>query len=218
MAGNSHGEHYSSHVDSNSESCYTRSLRQMVFGLLQKDLLLTAKDMCRELGLPYGKYGAYVNNCKSFWKSSYGSERGSKCSIHAWRGWCYVPKGVDRSQALGAGWVRSRARNRWLLWKDQLGRLQWFETSRVNLYIRKPANLGRAYQLFCNGFSFTGLITDVKVLEGILAGVRFKGAHYVFETEHRLLDLPLTCLRRATGWLSRLETPAIQARLRLQRV
>jgi len=30
------------------------------------------------------------------------------------------------------------------------------------------------------------LITEVKVLEGVLAGVRFKGAHYVFETEHRL--------------------------------
>ena len=81
MARNSHGGHSSSHVDSDSESCYTRSLRQAVFGLLQKDPLLTAKTMCRELGLPYGKYGAYVNNCKSFWKSNYGNERGSKCSM-----------------------------------------------------------------------------------------------------------------------------------------
>jgi hypothetical protein len=37
----------------------------------------------------------------------------------------------------------------------------------VNLFVRKPANLGEAYQLVCNGFSFTGLITDVKVLEGV---------------------------------------------------
>ncbi|MGD0494504.1 MAG: hypothetical protein ABSB28_00515 [Candidatus Bathyarchaeia archaeon] len=54
------------------------------------------------------------------------------------------------------------------------------------MYVRRPANLGSAYQFVCNGFSFTGLITEVKVLEGVLAGVRFKGAHYVFETEHRL--------------------------------
>ena len=197
MVRNSHGK--PSSVDSNSESCYSGSLRKTVFGLLQKDPLLTAKDMCRALSLPYGKYGAYVNNCKSFWKSNCGNERGSKCSIHAWRGWCYVPDGVDRSRALGVGWVSSRARNRWLLWKDRFGRLQWFETGRVNLYVRKPANLGRAYQLVCNGFSFTGLITDIKVLEGILASVKFKGAHYVFETEQRLPRLVIDLFTKSNG-------------------
>jgi hypothetical protein len=34
---------------------------------------------------------------------------------------------------LGVGWVSSWARNKWLLWKDRLGRLQWFETGRINL-------------------------------------------------------------------------------------
>jgi len=80
-----------------------------------------------------------------------------------------------------------------------LGRLQWFETGRVNLYVRKPANLGRAYQLVCNGFSFTGLLTDVKMLEGILAGVRFKGAHYIFETEHRLPRLVIDLFTKSNG-------------------
>ena len=170
-----------------------------MFGLLHKDPSLAAKEICEQLGLSYGKYGSYVNNCKSFWKSNFGNERGSKCSIHAWRGWCYVPDGVDRARALGVGWVQSRARNRWLLWKDRLGRLQWFETGRVNLYIRRPANLGRAYQLVCNGFSFTGLITDVKLLEGVLAGVRFKGAHYVFETEHQLPRLVIDLFAKSNG-------------------
>lgn len=82
--------------------------------------------------------------------------------------------------------MQTEARNRWLLWRDRLGRLQWFETGRVNLYVRRPANLGKAYQLVCNGFSFTGLVTDVKVLECVLSGVRFKGAHYVFDTGQRL--------------------------------
>jgi hypothetical protein len=69
----------------------------------------------------------------------------------------------------------------------------------VNLYVRKPANLGRAYQLVCNGFSFTGLITDVKVLEGVLTGVKFKGAHYVFETEHRLPRLVIDLFTKSNG-------------------
>jgi hypothetical protein len=85
------------------------------------------------------------------------------------------------------------------LWRDHLGRLQWFETGRVNLYVRKPANLGRAYQLVCNGFSFTCLITDVKVLEGALASVKFKGAHYVFETEQRLPRLVIDLFAKSNG-------------------
>jgi hypothetical protein len=65
--------------------------------------------------------------------------------------------------------------------------------------VRKPANLGRAYQLVCNGFSFTGLIIDAKVLEGVLTGVRFKGAHYVFETEQQLPRLAIDLFSRSNG-------------------
>jgi len=113
-----------------------------------------------------------------------------------------VPFGAQggiRSHAVEVGWVETRARNRWLLWKDRLGRLQWFETGRVNLYVRKPANLGKAYQLICNGFSFTGLITDIKVLENVLASVRFKGAHYVFATEQLLPRLTIDLFAKSNG-------------------
>ena len=175
------------------------SIRQSVFEKLEENPSLTAKSLCGSLGLSYHKYRNYVARLRCEWKYYRKNERGSKCSIHAWRGWCYVPDGVDRSRALGVGWVQSRARNRWLLWKDRLGRLQWFETGRVNLYVRRPANLGRAYQLVCNGFSFTGLITDVKVLEGVLAGAKFKGAHYVFETEHRLPRLVIDLFAKSNG-------------------
>ena len=85
------------------------------------------------------------------------------------------------------------------MWRDKLCGLQWFETGRVNLFVRKPANLGKAYQLVCNGFSFTGLITDVKVLEGVLASVRFKGAHYVFLTEKHLRRLTIDLFARSNG-------------------
>jgi hypothetical protein len=110
-----------------------------------------------------------------------------------------VPEGIDRVRALSIGWVRSRARNRWLLWKDRLGRLQWFETGRVNLYVRSPPNIGKAYQIVCNGFSFTGLLADLKVLEQVLASVRFKGAHYVFNTEQRLPRLVIDLFDKSNG-------------------
>ena len=170
-----------------------------MFGLLEKNPLLTAKSLCKLLDLSYGRYQAYVNRLKHEWKSNRENEQGSKCSIHAWRGWCYVPKELDRASAVKEGWLASRARNRWLLWKDRLGRLQWFETGRVCLYVRKPANLGRVYQLVCNGFSFTGLVSDVKVLEEILCGIRFKGAHYVFPVSQRLPRFTIDLFQKSNG-------------------
>ena len=176
------------------------SIKSAVFRLLDKNPLLTAKPLCKLLGLPWPRYQNYVNKLRSQWRTLPKNERGSKCSsVHGWRGWCYVPAGLDRAAAVSAGWHRTRARNRWLLWRDRLGRLQWFETDRVNLYVRKPANLGRAYQLVCNGFSFTGLLTDMKVLEQVLESVRFKGAHFVFDVKERLPYLVIDLFRKSNG-------------------
>ena len=188
-------------VDSryNCESSDSESIRQRAFAELERNPLLTPKPLCRILGLDYPCYGKYLANVRTLWKYHHKNERGSKCSLHGWRGWCFLPCGVDRARAVDVGWVRSKARNRWLLWKDRLGRLQWFETGRVNLYVRKPANLGRAYQLICNGFSFTGLITDIKVLEQLLSTVRFKGAHYVFSVGERLPKLTIDLFQKSNG-------------------
>ena len=175
------------------------SVRHRVFSLLDENPLLTAKPLCKLLGLDYEKHARYVTDLRYKWKHHYRNEGGSKCSMHAWWGWCSVPCGLDRKAAAGAGWRVTRARNRWLLWKDRLGRLQWFETDRVNLYVRKPANLGKAYQLVCNGFSFTGLITDMKALERVLESVRFEGAHFVFDAQARLPYLVIDLFRRSNG-------------------
>ena len=175
------------------------SIRQSVFEKLDENPSLTAKSICRLLDLPYSKYWNYVGGLRHEWKYYHRNEHGSKCSIHAWKGWCYVPADLDRKKAVSEGWLASKARNRWLLWKDKLGRLQWFETGRVNLHVRKPVNLGKVYQLICNGFSFAGLITDVKVLEQVLASVRFKGAHYVFNTEQRLPQLVIDLFAKSNG-------------------
>jgi hypothetical protein len=185
--------------NSNSKNGYVISIRQNIFSLLNKNPLLTAKPLCKLLGLPYPGYRNYVNKLRYEWKNNYKNEQGSKCSLHGWCGWCFVPVGVDRKRAVGVGWVASRARNRWLLWRDELGRLMWFETGRVNLFVRKPANLGKACQLVCNGFFATNLITDVKVLEQVLRSVRFKGAHYVFQTGERLPRLTIDLFRESNG-------------------
>ena len=192
------------------QSSHSDSIKQLVREKLDENSLLTAKSLCKLLDLRYDKYRDYVAHLRSSWKYDYSNERGSKCSLHGWRGWCYLPSEVEvatlsemRIRAVDVGWLRSRARNRWLLWKDMLGRLQWFETGRVNVYVRKPANLGKAYQLICNGFSFTGLITDVKILVQVLASVRFKGAHYVFNTEQRLPRLVIDLFAKSNGIIVR---------------
>jgi hypothetical protein len=196
------GRKFSSDSRYNCESNDTENITKQVFAELTKNPLLTSKPLCKLLGLEYREHGKYVANLRTQWKYHHKNEGGSKCSLHGWRGWCYLPNGGAggvRTRAVGAGWKLSRARNRWLLWKDRLGRLQWFETGRVNLYVRKPANLGRAYQLICNGFSFTGLITDIKVLEQMLSTIRFKGAHYVFPVGQRLPKLTIDLFQKSSG-------------------
>jgi len=75
----------------------------------------------------------------------------------------------------------------------------WFETGRVNISLRKPANMGRAYQLICNAFTHTDLVTDLRVLEEMLSGIRFKGAHYVFQANERLPSLTVDLFGKSNG-------------------
>ncbi len=84
---------------SNSKNGYISSIRQNTFDLLEKNPLLTAKSLCKLMELPYEKYLRYMNRLRYEWKSNHRNEHGSKCSIHAWKGWCYVPSGLDRSKA-----------------------------------------------------------------------------------------------------------------------
>jgi hypothetical protein len=113
--------------------------------------------------------------------------RGLYCpTFHNWRGWAYAPKAIDRTVALEKGWVLSKSRNRPFCYKDKLGRLEWFETGRVNIWVRKPAQAGKLKQLLANAFFRYGLIQDIQVFESFADSVRFKGAHAVFDTGERL--------------------------------
>jgi hypothetical protein len=187
-----------------SHNSHTQSIRQEAFSWFEKNPLLTAKPLSKIMGLDYSQYGDYLRRLKQQWKWDYQNEQGSNCSnpdVHAWRGFCYLPDGlVDRKAALEHEWSESRSRNRFLLWKDaRLGRMQWFETNRVNLYVRKPANLGKASQLFCLGFYANGLISDIKILEPILRTLRFKSAHFVFKTNQRLPRMNISLFQESNG-------------------
>ena len=185
---------------SNSENSYNKSVRQRVFDFLDENPLLTSKLICKTLELSYKDYASYVNNLKYSWKSNNENEQGSKCSsVHGWRGWCCVPGFVNRESAVGFGWIKTNARNRWLLWKDKTGRMQWFETGRVEVYVRQPANLGKAKQLVCNGFSKTGLIENIQLLEQVFGSLKFRGAHYVFNTGQSLPKLTIDAFSKSNG-------------------
>lgn len=194
------------------------SIKSRVFALLDKNPLLSARMICQTLHLDYNYHKSYIWKLRSKWKNLPDVERGSKpSSYHGWRGWTYLPKRHDNAleqrswvvavmaRVVGAGWIKSRARNRWVFWKDRLGRLQLFETGRVNLWVRKPATLGRAWQLICNGFVFTGVFTDLKELQVILNGYRWKGgirqksAHYIFETKQPLPKLTIDFFEKSNG-------------------
>lgn len=164
------------------------SIRKVVFSLLDKNPLLMPKTICRLMRLSYAEYGNYITKLRSNWKYYHQDQRGSKCSeshrcVYAG---LIKPGEVSREAALNKGWLLSKAKNRFLLFKNRVGRVVLYETGNLRLNVRKPANLGKAKQLFCDAFFRNGLITDIQVLNGCLQRLRIKGAHSVFESKQRL--------------------------------
>jgi len=165
------------------------SIRKQVFRELDSNPLNTAKNLAKLLSLPYKQYRNYLNTLRYQWKYNHLNERGSKCSsVH-----CYKASVVfgdnqqpSRVEALRLGWVLSRARNRFLVFRGRFGRAVWFETGSVVLHVRRPANLGRAKQLFCDCFFKTGLISDLKVFNELVARVGIKSLHAPYRTSQRL--------------------------------
>jgi hypothetical protein len=175
--------------DDNSYTRLSVSIRKEVFRELDKDPLLTAKNLAKVCHLPYRKYRQYLNNLRYLWKYNHKIEQGSKCSnIHCYKASVVFGDGQQPSRvdALELGWVLSHASNRFLFFRGKLGRAVWFETGTVVLHVRKPANLGRAKQLFCDGFFKTGLISDIKVFNGLVDRVGIKSLHAPYATSQRL--------------------------------
>jgi len=176
------------------------SLRQEVFELLERNHELTAKHLCQILRIPYETKGNTVRNYRHDWKCNYRNRLGLKClEFHGARGWLYGFRGLDRSSAVAVGWVATKARNRMFVWKDLLGRIEWFETGRVNVFVRKPASEGRLKQLLANAFMWTGLIHDVRLFEAWVKTYRRKGAHATVDLGERLPYCRVDFLKDSNG-------------------
>ena len=187
-------------LNSYSKSSTSNNIRKAIFELLDgdghSDPLLTPKQICKLLDLSYKRYHNYVSKTKWEWKYYYRNERGSKCSsFHCFK--AKVKLDLALSQALravvkldvengGFGWVLSRARNRFLVWKGRFGRVVWFESGTVTLHVRRPGNLGKAKQLFCDAFVNTGLLTDMRLLNPVLERIRPKSGHFPYSSGERL--------------------------------
>lgn len=112
---------------------------------------------------------------------------------------------MDRSKACEShvdnriAWKPTRALNGMLLFKDELGRLEWFRTGRVNIWIKKPGSWARLKQLLAKGFVWTGLIQDVEVFELWSSTARFKGAHLVQDLGEKLPYARIDFLKDSLG-------------------
>ena len=185
--------------EDDSQLNHRSSIAQEVRNWLDKNSLLTAKPLCNLAGLPWPEYRDYVNHLRAKWKADYKSRLGLKClRFHGARGFVYVD-GVDRAGAVGCVWVGTRARNGMLVWRDLLGRMEWFGTGRVNLWVRRPASRGRAVQLFCNGFTKTGLVKGIGDLERLVDSLRFKGATAVLDVGERLPYVVIDLFKQSNG-------------------
>lgn len=117
-----------------------------------------------------------------------------------------VPAAV-RCEAVVCGWLLSRARNRFLLWRDSFGRVRWFENGAVELYVRKPASEGKAMQLFSRAFVKSGLacfsdnLELSRFLEGFARSLRHRGAHAVYESDQRLPYMKITTFWDTNGFM-----------------
>jgi len=179
-----------------SDFVHEGSIKAEVWAELEKNSLLTPRQICGILELPYKDYRRYVTQLRYLWKkSSRFGTRSKSPKMHKARAWCRAPKSLDRKsdsdvtrRALEAGWVQSRNRNRALLWKKNsaYGRIEWWETGKILVSIKKPQHMGRVKQLLCFAFFETGLIFDFKVLSAFLSGVRWHGSHDVYATSERL--------------------------------
>ena len=181
------------------------SIRKQVFAELDKDPLLTAQKIAVIIGLSiqeYNRLKGYIRKLKCDWKRHHEKERGliRSCPDDVHNAFFVGKLNVDVGKLnLAVGWTRTKSKNKFLLWKDGLGRIRVFETGTVELYVRKPASLGKAMQLFCNAFTWTKMITDLAVIDEFQKSLRIRGFHAVFNTPVRLPYMKVRLFKGSNG-------------------
>lgn len=204
------------------------NIRKQVFAQLEKNPLLTAKPLGKILGLSpvdFQRLKGYIRKLKCDWKRYHEKERGliRSCPDDVHNAFftgnlslaqskqvresleeVWERAGSDRwifpsRPLLQDGWHKSKSRNRFLLFKATMGRVRFFETGLVELYVRKPASLGKAMQLFCDAFTKTLLITDLLILNDFQKSLRVRVFHAVFNTEQRLPYMKVQLFKGTNG-------------------
>lgn len=182
------------------------SLRKRVFKILEKNHTLKPSEICLILKIPYEFHGGTITQYKAQWKREYKNRLGLKClTYHAARGWIYALKMLKREDVdrlINAGWRETRARNRMLVWnrdKTTLGRLEWFLTGRINIWVKKPATWGKVKQLLAKAFCWNSLIESTEVFELWANTARFKGAHATYDYGERVPYARVDFLKEALG-------------------
>ena len=196
------------------------NLRQQVFKLLDKNPLLTASSISKLLGLTIEQtkyYKGYLRKLKYDWKRNHSKEQVSirscpddvhnafykgllskelagqvrKLLFEVWE-----RAGFDRwifPSTPGAldGWKKTNSKNHYLLYKSRLGRIRLFGTGTVEIFVRKPASLGKCMQLFSDAFTRHYLITDIRRVDEFRLGL-MRRFHGTYKTGQRLPYMKIT--------------------------
>jgi len=195
-----HSHHSEKPYSKESKDSTEGSIKARVFSLFDKYPLITAKKIGELLGLDYGYYKGYLWQLTAQHKTLLRNSRGLKgLNFHHWHGWIYALKGMNRALAVENGWLQTRARNRYLLFKTRDGRLEWHESNRIKVWIKKPVTQGKALQLLADGFFKTFLITDIRVFTEWAKDLRHKGGHCAVDTGVRLPYLKVDLFKKSNG-------------------
>lgn len=193
------------------------SLRHRVFKLLDKNPMLKPKQLCKLLGENYGERGEVVRQYKKQWKREYKSQQGlirsypdelhnvfykGKLPNDLVSGVIVFLQGRWNKRGEGRwmrGWKPTKARNRYWVFKSKLGRIRFFETGTVELWIRKPASVGKAKGLFTQAFVWTKLIDSIQVCENFYKTLMRK-FHATFDYGKRVEYMKITAFKGTHGF------------------
>ena len=196
------------------------NLRRLVFVELDRNPILSPKSLAILLGFNEAQkkyYKGYLRKLKYDWKRNHQKQQDSirscpddihnayykgtlsKVSVDeikkllfevweraGWDKWIFpsMPGALD-------GWKNTKSKNHYLLYKSVKGRIRFFGTGTVEIFVRKPASLGKCMQLFSDAFTRHYLITDIRRVDEFRLGL-MRRFHGTYKTGQRLPYMKIT--------------------------
>ncbi len=164
------------------------------------------KNICDDIGISdeyYSKNRQYLYNIINLYKSNYQNRQGLKSlNFHNWRGFLVAEKCLSRELALEdkqSGWKATTAKNHMITFKNALGRLEWHENGRINVWIKKPVTDGKKLQILSDAFFRNGLIYDIKTFEQWAHTLKMKGVHCAIDTGEKLPYMKFDGFKESNG-------------------